>query len=67
LEFQLGSIFSKIVGTNFYSGRVFLKYSLFFTIHENAKNDVEGHFADVSNMVEIGYEAKREINDIMLL
>ena len=32
----------------------------------NAKNDVGEHFADVSKMVVIGHEAKREIDDIML-
>jgi DNA-damage-inducible protein D len=32
----------------------------------NSKNDVGEHFADVSKMVEIGHEAKREIDDIML-
>ena len=32
----------------------------------NAKNDIGDHFADVSKMVEIGSEAKREIDDIML-
>ena len=32
----------------------------------NSKNDVGEHFADVSKMVEIGSEAKREIDDIML-
>jgi len=33
---------------------------------KNSKNDVGDHFADVSKMVEIGSEAKREIDDIML-
>jgi DNA-damage-inducible protein D len=33
---------------------------------KNAKNDIEDHFADVSKMVEIGSEAKRNIDDIML-
>ena len=33
---------------------------------KNAKNDVREHFADVSKMVVIGHEAKREIDDIML-
>lgn len=32
----------------------------------NAKNDIGDHFADVSKMVEIGSEAKRNIDDIML-
>ena len=33
---------------------------------KNSKNDVGEHFADVSKMVVIGHEAKREIDDIML-
>jgi DNA-damage-inducible protein D len=33
---------------------------------KNAKNDIGEHFADVSKMVEIGNEAKRSIDDIML-
>ena len=33
---------------------------------KNAKNDIGEHFADVSKMVEIGHEAKRKIDDIML-
>jgi DNA-damage-inducible protein D len=33
---------------------------------KNAKNDIGDHFADVSKMVEIGSEAKRSIDDIML-
>ena len=33
---------------------------------KNAKNDIEDHFADVSKMVEIGSETKRNIDDIML-
>ncbi len=33
---------------------------------KNAKNEVGDHFADVSKMVEIGSEAKRKIDDIML-
>jgi len=32
----------------------------------NAKNDIGDHFADVSKMVEIGSEAKRNVDDIML-
>jgi len=32
----------------------------------NAKNDIGDHFADVSKMVEIGSDAKRNIDDIML-
>jgi len=33
---------------------------------KNAKNDIGDHFADVSKMVEIGSDAKRSIDDIML-
>ena len=33
---------------------------------KNAKNDTGKHFADVSKMIEIGHEAKRKIDDIML-
>ncbi|MBT9440021.1 MAG: DNA damage-inducible protein D, partial [Desulfobacterales bacterium] len=33
---------------------------------KNAKNDIGEHFADVSKMIEIGHEAKRNIDDIML-
>ena len=33
---------------------------------KNAKNDTREHFADISKMVEIGHEAKRNIDDIML-
>ncbi len=33
---------------------------------KNAENDIGDHFADVSKMVEIGSEAKRNINDIRL-
>ena len=33
---------------------------------KNAENDIEDHFADVSKMVKIGSEAKRNIDDIML-
>lgn len=33
---------------------------------KNAKNEVGDHFADVSKMVEIGSDAKRSIDDIML-
>lgn len=32
----------------------------------NAKNDIGDHFADVSKMVEIGSDTKRNIDDIML-
>ncbi|MBC2697294.1 MAG: DNA damage-inducible protein D [ANME-2 cluster archaeon] len=33
---------------------------------KNAKNDIGDHFADVSKMVEIGSDTKRNIDDIML-
>jgi DNA-damage-inducible protein D len=33
---------------------------------KNAKNDIEDHFADVSKMVEIGSDTKRNVDDIML-
>ncbi len=33
---------------------------------KNSKNDIGDHFADVSKMVEIGSETKRNIDDIML-